>query len=59
MSVERNIDVARIFHEAWNDADPERGAAVIADDCQFVVKVVSGRDYYDVRTILRQLGLTT
>ena len=140
MSTERNIDIARIFHEAWNDPDPERGAAVIADDCQFVDvprserligpdgyrrdyyrwrkafpdghveiinvlaagddvvvefvnqgtnsgpisttqgdfpptnrcikvpycsvmriqdgKVVSGRDYYDVCTILRQLGLT-
>jgi predicted ester cyclase len=36
MSAERNIDIARIFHEAWNDPDPERGAAVIAPDCQFV-----------------------
>ena len=59
MSAERNIDIARIFHEAWNDPDPERGAAVIADDCQFVdvprsEKLIGPdgyrRDYYRWRT---------
>lgn len=27
--------VVRIFHGAWDLRDPERGAAVIADDCRF------------------------
>lgn len=59
MSTERNIDTARIFYEAWNDPDPERGAAVIADDHQFVDVPRSQRligphgyrrDYYRWRT---------
>ncbi len=25
----------RIFHESWDLRDPDRGAAVIADDCRF------------------------
>lgn len=27
--------VVRIFHESWDLRDPERGATVIAEDCQF------------------------
>lgn len=27
--------IVRIFHESWDLRDPERGAAVIAEDCQF------------------------
>ena len=27
--------VVRIFHESWDMKDPDRGAAVIADNCQF------------------------
>jgi len=27
--------IVRIFHESWDMRDPERGAAVIADDCHF------------------------
>ena len=27
--------VVRQFHESWDLRDPERGVAVIADDCQF------------------------
>ena len=27
--------VARIFHECWDLRDPQRGAAVIAEDCRF------------------------
>ena len=27
--------IVRIFHESWDLRDPERGAAVIADDCHF------------------------
>ncbi len=27
--------VVRQFHESWDMRDPERGVAVIADDCQF------------------------
>ena len=27
--------VVRIFHESWDLKDPDRGAAVIADNCQF------------------------
>ena len=31
-----NVAVARTFHQAWAERNPERGAAVIADDCEFV-----------------------
>ena len=31
-----NATVARTFHEAWDERNPDRGAAVIADDCEFV-----------------------
>lgn len=31
-----NVTVARTFHEAWTERNPDRGAAVIADDCEFV-----------------------
>ncbi len=27
--------IVRIFHESWDLRDPERGAAVIAQDCRF------------------------
>jgi steroid delta-isomerase-like uncharacterized protein len=27
--------IVRIFHESWDMRDPERGATVIAEDCQF------------------------
>jgi len=27
--------IVRIFHESWDLRDPERGAAVIAEDCHF------------------------
>ena len=27
--------IVRIFHESWDLRDPDRGAAVIAEDCQF------------------------
>jgi hypothetical protein len=27
--------IVRIFHESWDLRDPERGAAVITDDCRF------------------------
>jgi steroid delta-isomerase-like uncharacterized protein len=27
--------IVRIFHESWDLRDPERGATVIAEDCQF------------------------
>ena len=104
MSPLDNVTVARTFHQSWDDRDPDGGAAVIADDCEFIDvprgelqrgpqgyrhdyerwrtafpdfpptnrkievsycsvmqikngKVISGRDYYDVSTILRQLGL--
>ncbi len=36
MSSQDNIAVARIFHEAWAERNPDKGAAVIADDCEFV-----------------------
>jgi steroid delta-isomerase-like uncharacterized protein len=31
-----NVTVARTFHEAWAERNPDRGAAVIAGDCKFV-----------------------
>ena len=36
MSSLDNISVACTFHEAWAERNPDRGAAVIADDCEFV-----------------------
>jgi len=36
MAVLDNVNVARTFHEAWAKRDPEQGAAVIADDCEFI-----------------------
>ena len=36
MSSLDNVTVARTFHQAWDDRNPEQGAAVIADDCKFV-----------------------
>ena len=36
MSADENITVARTFHEAWTERNPERGEAVIAEDCEFV-----------------------
>ena len=31
-----NVAVARTFHEAWAERNPDKGAAVIADDCIFI-----------------------
>ena len=31
-----NVIVARTFHEAWAERNPDKGAAVIADDCEFI-----------------------
>ncbi len=31
-----NVTVARTFHGAWDERNPDRGAAVIAEDCEFV-----------------------
>ena len=36
MSSLDNVTVARTFHQSWDDRDPDRGAAVIANDCEFV-----------------------
>ena len=36
MTVTNNVTVARTFHEAWAKRDPDQGAAVIADDCEFI-----------------------
>ena len=36
MSSLDKVTVARTFHEAWAESNPDRGAAVIADDCEFV-----------------------
>jgi len=51
--------IVRIFHESWHLRDPDRGAAVIADDCHFEDvargELLSGpegyvRDYHRWRT---------
>ena len=31
-----NVTVARTFHEAWAERNPDRGASVIADTCEFI-----------------------
>ena len=31
-----NVTVARTFHEAWTERDPDQGAKVIAEDCEFI-----------------------
>ena len=36
MSAQDKITIARIFHQAWAERNPDRGAAVIAEDCEFV-----------------------
>ena len=36
MSSLDNVTVARTFHQSWDDRDPDVGASVIADDCEFV-----------------------
>jgi len=36
MSSLDNVTVARTFHQSWDDRDPDLGASVIADDCEFV-----------------------
>ena len=36
MATPDNTTIARTFHEAWAERNPDRGAAVIADDCIFV-----------------------
>lgn len=36
MSSQDNVAVARTFHQAWAERNPDRGAAVIADDCEFI-----------------------
>jgi steroid delta-isomerase-like uncharacterized protein len=36
MSSQDNVKVASIFHQAWAEGNPDRGAAVIADDCEFI-----------------------
>lgn len=36
MKASDNANVARTFHEAWAERNPDKGAAVIADDCIFV-----------------------
>ena len=42
--------IVRIFHESWDLRDPERGAAVIAEDCRFEDvargELLHGRDGY-------------
>jgi len=42
--------IVRIFHESWDLRDPERGAAVIAEDCRFEDvargELLRGRDGY-------------
>jgi steroid delta-isomerase-like uncharacterized protein len=34
-SVSETERIVRIFHESWDLRDPDRGATVIAEDCQF------------------------
>jgi steroid delta-isomerase-like uncharacterized protein len=36
MSSQDNVTVAHTFHQAWAERNPDRGAAVIADDCEFI-----------------------
>ena len=36
MSALDNISVARTFLEAWAESNPDQGAAVIADTCEFI-----------------------
>ncbi|MGD8519788.1 MAG: ester cyclase [Desulfobacterales bacterium] len=36
MSLKDNVTVAHTFHQAWAERNPDRGAAVIADDCEFI-----------------------
>ena len=36
MSSQDNITVAHAFHQAWAERNPDKGAAVIANDCEFV-----------------------
>ena len=31
-----NVTVAHAFHQAWAERNPDKGAAVIANDCEFV-----------------------
>ena len=31
-----NVTVTKTFHEAWAERDPDKGAAVIADDCIYI-----------------------
>lgn len=42
--------IVRIFHESWDLRDPERGAAVIAEDCHFEDmargELLAGREGY-------------
>ena len=47
-----NVAVARTFHEAWAQRDPDRGVAVIADDCEFI-DVPRGELQYGPRAIGR------
>ena len=35
LSMHPTEKIVRQFHESWDMRDPERGAEVIADDCQF------------------------
>jgi predicted ester cyclase len=36
MSSQDNVAVAHTFHQAWAECNPDRGAAVIAEDCEFI-----------------------
>jgi len=35
MAQAENVAIARKFHEAWTERDPEGGAALLAEDCEF------------------------